>query len=51
MTPYESRETFIDSMFSSKELEALKQNGVYQRYVYGEISIDEICKQMKDQGV
>jgi hypothetical protein len=50
-TPQESRETFIDSQFTEKELEDLKQRGLYQDYVKGHISINTIYNQLKDQGI
>jgi hypothetical protein len=51
MTPEESREEFIDSVFDSKTLRALKERGLYGEYVKGEISINTIYNTLKDQGV
>ena len=51
MTPYESREAFLDSVLSDTELKFLKTNGLYQRYVYGEIDIETIYQQLRDQGI
>jgi hypothetical protein len=51
MTPQESREFFIDSLFSSAELKELKENGLFNCYVEGDISIDVIYSAMRDQGV
>jgi hypothetical protein len=51
MTPQESREKFIDSLFKEAEIEQLKQRGLYQDYVEGHISINTIYNQMKDQGI
>jgi hypothetical protein len=51
MTPEESREEFIDSVFHGKTLQALKELGLYEKYVKGEISINAIYNTLKDQGV
>jgi len=51
MTPQESRESFIDSLFSSIELEELKESGLYHDYVEGKISIETIYTTMRDQGI
>lgn len=51
MTPQESREQFIDSQFSTKEIEKLKEQGVYWEYVKGSLSINTIYNQLKDQGI
>jgi hypothetical protein len=51
MTLQEFRENFIESQFSQEELELLKEQGLYQDYVEGWISINTIYAQMKDQGV
>jgi hypothetical protein len=51
MTPQESREHYIESLFTIDEVLYLQQLGLYGKYVTGEISIDEIYKQLKDQGV
>lgn len=51
MTPWEMRESYIDSILSEKEVEALKENKMYQRYVFGEISIDEVYANIRDSGV
>jgi hypothetical protein len=51
MTPQESRELFIESQFPPKEIEDLKERGLYQDYVTGRISINTIYNTLKDQGV
>lgn len=51
MTPQESRENFIDSLFTMDELIYLKKLGLYQDYVEGHISINTIYNTLKDQGV
>ena len=51
MTPQESRERFIDSMFTMDELIYLRKIGLYQDYVEGRISINTIYNILKDQGV
>jgi hypothetical protein len=51
MTPQESREEFIDSLFSKKELEELKERGLYWEYVEGNTSISEVYNLLKDQGI
>ena len=50
-TPQESREHYLDSVFSMDEVLYLEQIGLAQRYVQGEISIDDIYVQLKDQGI
>jgi hypothetical protein len=50
-TPQESRERYLDSIFTLDEVIYLQSLGLYDRYVTGEIDIDEIYKQLKDQGV
>jgi hypothetical protein len=47
----ESRENFIDSQFSEKELEQIKEQGLYKEYVEGKVSINTIYNQLKDQGI
>ena len=51
MTPWEARESYLESILSKKEIETLTANGMYQRYTYGEIPIDEIYAQLREQGV
>jgi hypothetical protein len=51
MTPQESREKFIDSLFKEAEIEDLKQRELYQEYIEGKISINTIYNQLKDQGI
>jgi hypothetical protein len=51
MTPEESRETFIDAQFTAEELQMLKDQGLYQDYVEGSISINAIYAQMREQGI
>ena len=51
MTPQESREMFIDSIFTMDEIIHLKKIGLYQDYVEGHISINTIYNQLKEQGI
>ena len=51
MTPAESREHYLESVFSMDEVLYLEQIGLAQRYIAGELSIDDIYIQLKDQGV
>lgn len=51
MTPEESRSRYISSIFSMDELLYLTQLGLAQKYISGEIEIDEVYKQLKDTGI
>jgi hypothetical protein len=51
MVPEESRSNYLESIFTMDEVLYLEQIGLAQRYVEGEISIDDIYAQLKDQGV
>jgi len=51
MTPQESRELFIDSQFSAKEIEDFKKRGLYTDYVEGRASINDIYRQLREQGI
>lgn len=51
MTPQESRERFIDSLFTIDEVIYLQKVGLYQDYVEGRISINTIYNTLKDQGI
>jgi len=51
MTPQESRENFIDSLFDESTLKDLKDRKFYQEYVEGHISILTIYNQLKEQGI
>lgn len=51
MTPQESREHYIETVFSMDEVIYLRTIGLYDRYVTGEISIDDIYIHLKDQGI
>jgi hypothetical protein len=46
-----SREHYLETVFSLDEVIYLRSIGLYDRYVSGEISIDDIYIQLKDQGV
>jgi hypothetical protein len=50
MTPQESREEFIDGLLPKDELEFIRELGLYEDYVEGNISINTILRQLKDQG-
>jgi hypothetical protein len=51
MTPQESRERYIESIFTLDEVIYLQFLGLYDQYVTGEIDIDEIYKQLREQGI
>lgn len=51
MTPQESRELFIESLFTIDEIIDLQKRGLYQDYVQGHISINTIYNQLKEQGI
>jgi hypothetical protein len=51
MTPQESRAHYLDNVFTMDEVLYLAQIGLAQRYIEGELSIDDIYVQLKDQGV
>lgn len=51
MTPSESREIFLDAILPQKDIDRLKKQGLYEQYVVGTISVDDIYRQLKDQGV
>lgn len=51
MTPSESREIFLDTLLSQKDIDRLKEQGLYDLYVTGKISVETIYKQLKDQGI
>jgi hypothetical protein len=51
MTPEESRSNYLDSVFSMDEVIYLESIGLAQRYTRGEISIDDIYVQLKEQGI
>lgn len=51
MTPKESREHYLESVFSMDEVIYLESIGLAQRYTEGEISIDDVYVQLKEQGI
>jgi hypothetical protein len=51
MTPQESREIFLDSILTDRQRKRLNDQGLYQRYTEGKISVEEIYQQLRDQGV
>ena len=51
MIPEETRENYLESVFSMDEVLYLQQIGLAQRYVSGEISIDDIYIHLKDTGI
>jgi hypothetical protein len=51
MTPQESRELFIESLFTFDEVLDLQKRGLYQDYVEGHISINTIYNILKEQGI
>jgi len=51
MTPQESRERFIESLFTMDEILDLQKRGLYTDYVEGKISINTIYNILKEQGI
>ena len=51
MTSQESRELFIESLFTIDEIIDLQKRGLYRDYVEGRISINNIYNQLKEQGI
>lgn len=52
MTPEESqRERYLDLLFSLDEVAYLKSIELAQKYINGEIDIDGIYRELKDQGI
>ena len=51
MTPQESRENFIDAIFTKEEIEYIKKHGLYQDYVDGIVSINTVYKLLREQGI
>ena len=51
MTPEESRSSYLDSVFSMDEVIYLESIGLAQRYISGDICIDDIYTQLKEQGI
>ena len=51
MTPSESREIFLDTLLPEKDINRLKKQGLYERYVLGKISVDEIYRELREQGI
>lgn len=51
MTTPESREHYLNSIFSIDEVIYLHGIGLADRYIRGEISINDIYKLLRDQGI
>jgi hypothetical protein len=51
MTPQESREIFIESILPGNKASQLKEQGLYQKYIDGQISVEKIYAELKDQGI
>jgi hypothetical protein len=51
MTPEESRSNYLDTVFSMDEVLYLERLGLAQRYTRGEISIDDIYKELREEGI
>lgn len=51
MTPEESRSHYISSVFTMDELLYLTQLGLAQRYIAGELDIDDVYKHLKETGI
>jgi len=50
-TPQESREHYLDSVFTMDEVIYLRQVNLAQRYIEGEISIDDIYMHLREGGI
>lgn len=50
-TPQESRDRHLSSVFSLDEVIYLNKIGLAEQYIEGEISIEEIYKELRDQAV
>jgi hypothetical protein len=50
MTPQESRDQFLDGILNENESDILRDSGLYEDYVEGAISIQDIYIHLKDQG-
>lgn len=48
MTPQESREEFIDGILPEDDLDLIRELGMYEDYVEGEISIHSIYQRLRD---
>lgn len=51
MTPQESRENFLNSLFTIDEVLFLEKIGLAEDYIEGRISINAIYNYFKEQGV
>ena len=50
-TPQESRESYLSSVFPMDEVLYLEKLGLAQKYIEGEISIDDIYIHVREQGI
>jgi hypothetical protein len=50
-TPQESRDKYLSSVFSLDEVIYLNKIGLAQKYIQGEIDIEEVYKELRDQAV
>jgi len=51
MTPQESREIFIESILSETQVKNLQDRGLYWKYTEGRISVEDIYREIRDQGI
>jgi len=51
MTPKESREHYLDSVFTMDEVLYLQKINLAQRYIEGELSIDDIYAHLREGGI
>jgi hypothetical protein len=51
MTPQESREKYLSSVFSLDEVIYLEKLGLAEKYIQGHISIDDIYIHLREQGI
>ncbi len=51
MTPEESRSNYLGTVFSMDEVLYLEKLGLAQEYTAGKISINEIYKQLREEGI
>jgi len=48
MTPQESREEFIEGLLPEDDLDLIREIGLYESYVEGEVSINTIYQRLRE---
>jgi len=51
MTPKESRKIFMDSILTESQKKHLNDQGLYQKYTDGKVPVEEVYRQLRDQGL